>query len=98
MLVTKVNGGYEFASPPAEGALKVKLVLDGDREEKLVTELVGLPISFEPRDLEPGTIRRLIGEECWQQFLRMKELGFDTLILEPPSFQRTGVTSTKMTS
>jgi hypothetical protein len=98
MLLTKVNSHYEFQSPSIDGAFLVKLILNDKQEEKLVTRLVSVPTFFAPRNLEPGTIRKVIGEEGWQQFLRMKEQGTESLLIDPQNLSGTGVTSRKMTS
>ena len=37
---------------------------------------VDVPVVFEPRILEPGTIRKAIGEGRWENFERMKEKKF----------------------
>ena len=97
MLLAKVNRHYEFTSLSTDGAFVVKLTLNEAQEEELVTRLVGVPTSFAPRRLEPGTIRQVIGEQSWHQFLRMKEQGHDNMFLDPPQARHTGATSRKMT-
>ena len=83
MLVKRINNYYEFLSSSFDGAFIIKLTLTDKGKERLVTIPVGVPVSFTPRDLEPGTIRKAIGEERWENFLRMKESGIFAMFIDP---------------
>ena len=82
MLVRKVGDNYEFESLTTDSAFLVKLILDKDNAEKLVTVPVGVDIEFKPRELDAGTIQKTIGDDRWENFLRMKEKGITTMFID----------------
>ena len=88
MLVEKIKGDYRFTSPTTDGAFMVMLTLTSKKEELLNTVSVALSASFPQRKLKPGTIRTAIGEERWQNFLRMKKLKLKSMFIDPhdPNF------------
>ncbi|MCG8571644.1 MAG: hypothetical protein MJB14_16030 [Spirochaetes bacterium] len=83
MLVKRVNNGYEFESPTVNGAFIVKLTLTDKGEEKLETLPIGVPVTFTPRDLDKGTIKKAIGDERWKNFEKMKKDGISTMFIDP---------------
>lgn len=82
MLVRKIGDTFEFESLTTDSAFLVKLILKSSDEEQLITLPVGVDVSFTPRELENGTIRKTIGEDRWQNFLRMKDKGIDTMFID----------------
>ena len=82
MQVKKVNGDYEFTCPTVDGEFVVKLILTADGEEKLNTQPTHAPTTFPPRVLDPGTIRKAIGEERWENFERMREKEFPVMFID----------------
>ena len=83
MLVKKIDSGFEFESPTINGAFMVKLTLEDSGNELLETIPVGVPVTFEPRELKPGTIEKSIGSKRWSNFVRMKEEGINTMFIDP---------------
>ena len=83
MLVKKIGDNYEFESPTKDGAFIVKLIITRTGEEKLSTMPVYVHTGLEAQNLPPGTIRTAIGEERWQNFVRMKEEGFSSMFIDP---------------
>ena len=83
MLVKKIVSGFEFESPTINGAFLVKLSLLDNGEELLETIPVGVPVSYEPRQLKPGTIEKSIGSKRWNNFVRMKDEGISTMFIDP---------------
>lgn len=88
MLVRKIGDTFEFESLTTDSAFLVKLLLTSSNEEKLITLPVGVEVSFVPRELEKGTIRKTIGEDRWENFLRMKDKGINTMFIDS---QREGI-------
>ena len=82
MIVKKTANGYEFSTHTSDGAFLVTLTLDDSGAETLNTVPVGVPVSFTPLELEKGTIEKAIGEQRWQNFLRMKELDISTMFID----------------
>lgn len=82
MHVKKVNGDYEFTCSTTDGEFIVKMILMENGGERLNTQPVENPGIFPARDLEPGTIAKAIGSERWENFLRMKDKGFDTMFID----------------
>jgi hypothetical protein len=83
MLVKKIADAYEFQSPTTDGAFIVKLILTPDGREQVSTIPVGSPTVLDTRHLEPGTIRTVIGEERWRNFVRMKEDAVAAMFIDP---------------
>ncbi len=82
MQVMKVDGDYEFTCPTVDGEFIVKLILTADGEERLNTQPSNAPVTFPPRVLEQGTIRKAIGEERWENFERMREKDFPVMFID----------------
>jgi len=82
MLVKKTINGYEFESPSNDGAFIVTLTLLDNKKETLHTIPVGVPVTFTPLELKPGTIKQTIGAQRWKNFLRMKELEISTMFID----------------
>jgi hypothetical protein len=82
MIVKKTDGGYEFSTHTSDGAFVVTLTLRKSGNETLRTVPVGVPVSFTPLRLKKGTIRKAIGEERWNNFLRMKKLAIPTMFID----------------
>ena len=82
MLVRKINHGYEFESPTKNGAFMVKLSLMDNGDEMLETVPIGVPVSYEPRKLQPGTIEKSIGVNRWNNFIRMRDEGISTMFID----------------
>jgi hypothetical protein len=95
MVVRKVHDNYEFEIPTVDAAFTVKLTITATGEERLSTTSVRVPTVLLAQDLEAGTIRMAIGEECWQKFVHMREEGFPTMFMDPHA---AGVRSHKLTS
>lgn len=83
MLVRKIENGYQFESLTMDGAFIIKLTLTKGGKEKLETCPVGTAVSFPPRELPAGTIKKAVGPERWKNFLQMKGKGIATMFLEP---------------
>ncbi|MBU0676900.1 MAG: hypothetical protein KJ626_02195 [Verrucomicrobia bacterium] len=82
MQVKKIDGDYEFTCSTDDGAFLVKLILTADGEEHLNTQPTNAPMTFPPRILKPGTIRKAIGEERWENFERMKDKDFPVMFID----------------
>jgi hypothetical protein len=82
MRVKKIDGNYEFTCSTVNGEFMVKLILTADGQEELNTQPTEIPVVFPARILEPGTIRKAIGEERWKNFERMKEKNFDEMFID----------------
>ena len=83
MLVKKINHGYEFESPTVNGAFLVKLNLMDNGDETLETVPIGVPVTYEPRKLDRGTIEKSIGTSRWNNFIRMRDEGISTMFIDP---------------
>lgn len=83
MLVKKIVSGFEFESPTINGAFLVKLSLMDNGDELLETIPVGVSVSYKPRELKPGTIEKSIGAKRWNNFVRMKEEGMESMFIDP---------------
>jgi len=83
MLVKQIDHGYEFESPTVNGAFLVKLSLMDNGDEMLETIPVGVPVSFESRKLDRGTIEKSIGTSRWNNFIRMRDEGISTMFIDP---------------
>jgi hypothetical protein len=83
MIVKKISQGYEFESPTINGAFMVKLTLFDNGNELLETIPMGVPVSYEPRELKSGTIEKYIGTKRWSNFIRMKDEGIRTMFIDP---------------
>lgn len=83
MLVNMINNDYEFVSPTTDRAFIVTLTLTEDGKEKLHTVPVGVAVSFKQLDLKPGTIKKAIGKERWENFLKMKKQKISTMFIDP---------------
>jgi hypothetical protein len=94
----KIDNDFQFTTPSIDGVCVVKFIYTDEEEEKLTTVLPGIECSFRPRDLEPGTIKKVIGEKSWERFLRMKQKGISDMFLNPRRPVDTGATCAKMTS
>lgn len=84
MLVRKVGDHYEFESSTADGAFIVRLMIGqapGDESIAMISK--GIAGVFEPQRVEPGTIRKAIGEDRWNNFLRMREQGARAMFIDP---------------
>jgi len=82
MQVRKVNGDYEFTCSTVNSEFVVKLILTADGKEQLNTQPTNAPTTFPPRVLEPGTIRKAIGEDRWENFERMRKKGFPVMFID----------------
>lgn len=82
-MARKIENGYQFESTTADGAFIFRLILEDDGSETLASYPVGVPVTFQPRTLEPGTIEKAIGPERWQNFLSMKEKGISVMFIDP---------------
>ena len=82
MLVKRTENGYEFTAHTTDGAFIVTLTLTDQGEETLCTVPVGVPVSFTPLKLEPGTIEKAIGAERWNNFQRMKKLDVPMMFID----------------
>ena len=83
MLVRKIGDTYEFESLTTDSAFLVKFILTDSGEEKLTTLPIGVDVVFTPKNLKPGSIKETIGDIRWQNFLRMKDKGIDTMFIDP---------------
>lgn len=81
-MVVKTDSSYEFSCPTVDSAFLVKLILTKEGEEQLNTQPMNAPTTFPPRVLEPGTIRKAIGEDRWKNFLVMKEKGITEMFID----------------
>jgi hypothetical protein len=82
MIVKKTDNGYEFLTYTRDGAFLVTLTLSDKGAETLRTVPVGVPVSFTPLKLKPGTIKKAIGEQRWQNFMNMKKLAISTMFID----------------
>ena len=82
MIVKQIDQGYEFSTYTSDGAFLVTLTLSDTGAETLRTVPVGVPVSFTPLKLKRGTIRKAIGHERWQNFLRMRKLAIPTMFID----------------
>ncbi len=82
MLVKKIESGFEFESPTVNGAFLVKLSLMDNGDELLETVPVGVPVSYEPRKLNTGTIEKSIGLDRWKNFIRMRDEGISIMFID----------------
>ena len=80
MIVKKTDNGYEFLAYTSEGAFLVTLTLSDTGAESLRTVPVGVPVSFTPLKLRRGTIKKAIGDQRWQNFIRMRKLAISTML------------------
>ncbi len=81
MIVKKTDNGYEFLAYTSEGAFLVTLTLSNTGVETLRTVPVGVPpVSFTPLKLRRGTIKKAIGDQRWQNFIRMRKLAISTML------------------
>ncbi len=95
MFVKKVGDHYEFESPTADGAFIVKLLFyQAQGEESVATMARSTAAVLEAQRVEPGTIRRVIGEDRWNNFLRMKDQGAWAMFIDP---HESGVATKTMT-
>jgi hypothetical protein len=83
MLVKKIVSGYEFDSPTINGAFLVKLSLMNNGDELLETIPLGVAVAYKPRELKQGTIEKSIGPKRWNNFLRMRDEGIETMFIDP---------------
>jgi hypothetical protein len=82
MIVKKTDNGYEFSTYTRDGAFLVTLTLSDTGAETLRTVPVGVPVSFTPLELTPGTIQKAIGDQRWQNFIQMRKLAIPTMFID----------------
>jgi hypothetical protein len=82
MIVKRTDNGYEFSTYTRDGAFLVTLTLSDTGAETLRTVPVGVPVSFTPLELTPGTIQKAIGDQRWQNFIHMRKLDIATMFID----------------
>ncbi|MGD0650743.1 MAG: hypothetical protein ABSA97_06335 [Verrucomicrobiia bacterium] len=80
MIVKKTDNGYEFSTYTSEGAFLVTLTLSDAGAETIHMVSVRVPLSFTPLKLRRGTIKKAIGNQRWQNFIRMRKLAVSAIL------------------
>lgn len=81
MIVKKTCGGHEFLTYTSEGGFLVTLTLGDTGAETLHLVALRARVSFKPVKLKRGTIKKAIGVQRWQNFIRMSKARDSMLLL-----------------
>jgi hypothetical protein len=81
MIVKKTKSGYEFLTYTSDEGFLVALTLGDTGAETLRLVSVRARITFKPVKLKRGTIKKAIGAQRWQNFIRTRKRTFSTMLM-----------------
>ena len=81
MIVNKTDSGYEFLTYTNDGGFLLRLTLSDTGAETLHTISVRVPLSIQPVKLKRGTIKKAIGDQRWRDFIRVRKLTFQKMLM-----------------
>ena len=83
MFVSRQESGYSFCMALREEPFEIGLWLGDDGAEKLSLSTRSTDQSWPSMPLEQGSIRSMVGDKRWSDFLRLRAAGHDKMYLPP---------------